>query len=102
MLDLFLAFLRIRTLIILGILYLFLSIGSNGNFSFKIPNLKNFDFSNITASINSLINGTSSSESKTNTSDTNDKNGKNNELGDLKKSVGDIAKNISNILDKKE
>ena len=98
MLDLFLAFLRIRTLIILGILYFFLSVGSHGNFSLKIPSLKNFDLSNIPASINSLINGKSNSKSETKTSDD---SGKNNELDDLKANVGDIAKNLNNILDKK-
>ena len=56
MLNLFLAFLRIRTLIILGIIYSFLSVASHGNFSLKIPDLKNLDLSNIPASINSLTN----------------------------------------------
>ncbi len=54
MLNLFLAFLRIRTLIILGILYFFLSIASHGNFSLKMPDLKTLDFSNIPASLNAL------------------------------------------------
>ncbi|RST70340.1 hypothetical protein [Candidatus Aquarickettsia rohweri] len=99
MLDLFLAFLRIRTLIILGILYFFLSVGSHGNFSLKIPSLKNFDLSNIPASINSLINDKSNLKSETKTSDN---SGNNNELDDLKTSVNDIAKNINNILNKKE
>ncbi len=99
MLDLFLAFLRIRTLIILGILYFFLSVGSHSNFSLKIPSLKNFDLSNIPASINSLINDKSNLKSETKTSDN---SGNNNELDDLKTSVNDIAKNINNILNKKE
>ena len=102
MLDLFLAFLRIRTLIILGILYSFLSIGSHGNFSLKIPNLKNFDLSNISASISSLVGSGSSSSSKSTTNTTTKTNNSSDELGDLQNNVSDIAKNINNILDQKK
>lgn len=65
MLGLFLAFLRIRTLIILGILYSFLSVASHGNFSLKIPDLKNIDLSNISASINSIKDQVLGGNSKT-------------------------------------
>jgi len=65
MLSLFLAFLRIRTLIILGILYFFLSIASHGNFSLKIPDLKTLNFSNILASINSIKDQVLGGNSKT-------------------------------------
>ena len=65
MLNLFLAFLRIRTLIILGILYSFLSVASHGNFSLKMPDLKNIDLSNIPASINSIKDQVLGGNSKT-------------------------------------
>ena len=65
MLSLFLAFLRIRTLIILGILYSFLSIASHGNFSLKIPDLKTLNLSNISASINSMKDQVLGGNSKT-------------------------------------
>lgn len=65
MLNLFLAFLRIRTLIILGILYSFLSVASHGNFSLKITDLKNIDLSNIPTSIDSIKDQVLGGNSKT-------------------------------------
>ena len=41
MLRFLLMFLQIRTIILLGIIYLFLNISTNGKITFQLPNLKN-------------------------------------------------------------
>jgi hypothetical protein len=88
MLSLFLAFLRIRTLIILGILYFFLSIASHGNFSLKIPDLKTLNFSNILASINSIKDQVLGGNSKTKkASDTANEGGYVSKFDDMKDQV---------------
>ena len=103
MLNLFLAFLRIRTLIILGILYSFLSIASHGNFSLKIPNLKNLDLSNIPASINSLkgqvLGGDSTTKKDTNNTKTDSGM---EQLKDIKNNVTELKKEIDEVLNSKE
>jgi hypothetical protein len=47
MLNFFLMFLRIRTIIILGIIYFFLSISSGGKFNFQLPDFKNINLPNL-------------------------------------------------------
>jgi hypothetical protein len=98
MLNLFLAFLRIRTLIILGILYSFLSIASHGNFSLKMPDLKTLNLSNISASINSMKDQVLGSNSKTKkNSDTASGNGFVSKFEDMKDQVlGDNSKTKKN------
>lgn len=48
MLNFFLAFLRLRTLIILAIIYFFLSISSNGKLTLQVPNFQNISTENLT------------------------------------------------------
>ena len=103
MLNLFLAFLRIRTLIILGILYSFLSVASHGNFSLKIPDLKNIDLSNIPASINSIKDQVLGGNSKTKKdSDTAQTSSGINQLDDIKSGVAQLKKEVDGILNNKE
>ena len=103
MLNLFLAFLRIRTLIILGILYSFLSVASHGNFSLKIPDLKNLNLSNIPASINSLKNPVSDGDSTTKKTTNNTKTDSGlDQLNDIKNSVTELKKEIDEVLNSKQ
>jgi hypothetical protein len=103
MLSLFLAFLRIRTLIILGILYSFLSIASHGNFSLKIPDLKTLNLSNISASINSMKDQVLGGNSKTKKdSDTAKTSGATNQLDDIKNSVTQLKKEVDEVMGNKK
>ena len=101
MLNLFLAFLRIRTLIILGILYSFLSIASHGNFSLKMPDLKTLNLSNISASINSMKDQVLGSNSKTKKNSDTAASGSANQLDDIKNSVTELKKEIDEVMGNK-
>ena len=54
MLDFLLLLLRIRTIIILAIIYFFLNISSHGKFTLQLPNFQNISVANLTSGLQNV------------------------------------------------
>ncbi len=80
-----------------------MSVASHGNFSLKIPNLKNPNLSNIPASINSLKNQVTAGDSTTKKDTNNTKIDSGlDQLNDIKNSVTELKKEIDEVLNSKQ
>ena len=99
MLNFFLSLLRIRTIIIIAIVYFFLNISSNGEFNLKLPDLQNLSISNLTEGLKSVKKQVMDlfveKDNKGNRGNRDNKSGsggKNNSLEEIKKGVSNLLK----------
>lgn len=96
MLNFFLSLLRIRTIIIIAIVYFFLNISSNGEFNLKLPDLQNLSISNLTEGLKSVKKQVMDlfveKDNKGNRDNKSGSGGKNNSLEEIKKGVSNLLK----------
>ena len=96
MFNFFLALLRIRTIIILAIIYFFLNISSNGKLSLQLPKLQNISVENLTNGLqntkNQIANLFGKQDSKNNQENnkSNQEDNKSDNLEGIKKSINDF------------